>query len=81
METKRELISMTIAEAKEVLKLEMAFDRSEKPTKITLHQVSKTGYLFVVSYDKWADEVRGFTFNGRKCYATYKYLESKGFKL
>lgn len=72
---------MTLVEAKKVLLLELAHDKADIPIKLKLEQKTSNGYCFIVSWTKWGDSRQCFSFEGKKCFATYKYLLSRGFKL
>lgn len=77
----RKLSEMTDFEAKKVIRIEMEFDRYAKPTKVKIENRTSDGVCFIVSTKEWADCRKCFSFGGRKCYKTYKYLKSRGFKL
>lgn len=81
MKKNRKFTQITLSEAKQVLLLELAFEREDKPTKIKLDSKSRFGYSFIVSWEKWADSREGFSFDSKKCFKTYEYLLSRGFKL
>jgi len=74
----RTIEQMTESEAKSVLLLEMRFDGDPRPKRIKSARRNKHGWEMVVAHERYADERRGFSFAGRKSFATYQYLLARG---